>query len=866
MSGSAVKGRMQEIGAVRALALLTLAAVACGRPDLGLSLGEPEFAGSEVRVEILLGDGLDPQSVEVWLDGAPVGADVAAVPGGLVAQLATSAGPHRIAARAQARDGDGGAWDALAFVAPPPLPDVVSSDPLPGGSVEPDAWLRLHLLGSVAPESLASLDLACDGVALGFDAELLSDGGVAVNPDPALPADAACALVWRGEAGVESLAFVTAPLGTAVEALYDRRRDDVLTPFPDDFYQDDAADTPTGRRLALPVPAREGLVPALFDALIRDTRGLDGWSPLAPLVVETSAPLDPGSLPATPEASLDPLATVQLLDLDAGARRVPFRAQVRSDATDFGVSHTLLVFPARPLDARGRYALVLTRRVRSESGSPLAPSAFFTAALAEPAFADAPELARVRARLALALAVLEVEAEPRLPREDLALLLPITIRSTDALSRDALAMRAAVDAAPPPELLGFVVEPETTPGSPLAAVVRGTWAAPDWRPREPGLGPLERGNLVRDADGLPVVQGTRPVEFVLALPAAAADRPVPLVMHQHGNPGGLDEVVAAARDFLAEAGFATIGFTDVVNREVAPAGDEDGRPRTPEERIELQVSNIFLSLFVNRMLPEHWLETTGEQLAFLRFLDGLADLDVLPLGAPDGVPDVDLALPLAYHGISEGANHGQALLAYAPEIRAAALVVGGARLVEALVHQQADAFLTQLPSFVPGLVPSEIWVGVSLFQSLYDAQDRHNQLAHVYRDRLEIHGNERPASVLLIEGLGDTRVPNGATESAAWALGLPQLEPLRPVPFLDSALAPLRANLDAETTGGLVQYAPVGVPGVPSTPGCARLPAASASEGHFCAQSAPESQRLRADFFRSALDGAAPEIGNPSSQ
>jgi hypothetical protein len=230
------------------------------------------------------------------------------------------------------------------------------------------------------------------------------------------------------------------------------------------------------------------------------------------------------------------------------------------------------------------------------------------------------------------------------------------------------------------------------------------------------------------------------------------------------------------------------------------------------------------------------------------------------------VPDVDLTLPLAYHGISEGANHGQALLAYAPEIRSAALVVGGARLVEALVHQQADAFLTQLPSFVPGLLPSEIWVGVSLFQSLYDAQDRHNQLAHIYRDRLEIQGNERPASILLIEGLGDTRVPNGATESAAWALGLPQLEPLRPVPFLASAPGPLRGNLDAETTGGLVQYAPVGVPGVPPTPGCAMLPPASASEGHFCAQSAPESQRLRADFFRSALDGAAPEIGNPSSQ
>ena len=60
---------MQNIGAVRVLALLALAAVACSRPDLGLSLGDPEFSGSEVRLAILLGDGLDPQSLEVWLDG-----------------------------------------------------------------------------------------------------------------------------------------------------------------------------------------------------------------------------------------------------------------------------------------------------------------------------------------------------------------------------------------------------------------------------------------------------------------------------------------------------------------------------------------------------------------------------------------------------------------------------------------------------------------------------------------------------------------------------------------------------------------------------------------------------------------------------
>src|SRR6185295_15529772 len=232
-------------------------------------------------------------------------------------------------------------------------------------------------------------------------------------------------------------------------------------------------------------------------------------------------------------------------------------------------------------------------------------------------------------------------------------------------------------------------------------------------------------------------------------------------------------------------------------------------------------------------------------------IPALANLDVLPLGAPDGVPDLDVAAPLTYHGISEGANNGQGLLAYTPEIRAAALVVGGSRLTETLIHQQADQLLLQLPLVFPNLTPVDIWVGFSLFQADFDVQDNQNHVPFVYRDKLPLAGGDHRASVLLLEGLDDSLVPNHATNSMAWSFGpVPHVEPVqRDTVVLSTVTAPLTANIDAETTAGFYQYVPAGH-GLPATPSCAQV---NQTEGHFCPQVATESILQRTTFLQTAL-------------
>lgn len=839
----------------RAAAACLLLAAACGA-GTELEIAEPRFVGGRTELAIRVGDEL--AGLAVWLDGRPAGDEFAATDGGMVASLDLAPGPHRVDAWARTASGT---WlDAgRDWATPPAAPALLASDPADAATdVARGAWLRLVF--AEAPRGrVETLGLRCDGSPVAFAARDLGEGVLAIDPAPELPAGAACALEWLGSEGPAGLAFATAPAGAVARVVHDRTRTDFLAPFPDDYYLVDDPGTRTGRRVRVPLPTgRSDEIEGLFEALTRDANRLDGWSPIAPLVVETSDAVDPASLPATPAESLDPLASIQLLRLDGEARgaRVPFRVEARDDVVLSGGakrSRTLLLFPSLPLRSEGRYALVVTRRAYVEPGRPLDPSPFFQQVLAPPLFGEAPEVTLARAVVEPAVAFLESEASPRIAREDLALVLAISARSTDDIPGDVLAMRGRIHVDPPPALLGFSAQADTPAGSEVAAVVRGTWDAPDWRALDTATG--KRSNVARGADGLPVQQRTRPVEFVLALPHAAESGPVPVIFHQHGNPGSQEEVIGNARSFLAGAGFAVIGFTDILNREVSPPGPSD------EQRLEAQVFDVFLSLLRNGTLPDHWLETTAEQLAFLRFLRGLETLDVLPLAAPDGVPDLNLEASVSYHGISEGGNNGQALLPYAPDLAGAALVVGGARLAEALLHQQDQVFLDLVPALFPGLTPSDIWTGLSLFQTIYDRQDPHNQLEFAFRRPVRVDGTERKPSVLVIEGLDDSMVPNHATDSTAGVLGVPHLEPvLRPVPFLETAERGVSGNLPGGGTGAYVQYAPVGLPDVPPTPGCTELLATRAGEGHFCAQSAKESRLQRIIFFQTALGEGPPEI------
>jgi len=742
-------------------------------------------------------------------------------------------------------------------------------------------WPVLGFSPHMPPERVSGVRLACLDETLPVRPFPIGEGRIALRPETRLPAAAACTIRWRVDGRRGSLAFVTRdargpePAPSRLQVLYRRHSPEGLAPVPDDFWTVADPETRTGRRLALPF-AGGGDLGRMIDGLRSELEGLDGWSPIAPIVLPLSGAVAEDSVPWTVDDSLDPTATIALVDVDPGSpergRRWPFELVLRHDRSPVGLeSHSLWLLPALPLRPGGRYAVLIRDGVTGPDGRAMVAPLLLRGALRAgdrrlggltDAVRDVVSPAVSAAREALAIPWSE---------DELVFAMVFTVRSLDGLSRDPLAMRADVAAMTGPRLRLDSVEPARDPDRPLAAIVRGAFRAPRWRP----VGEVA---FSRDEQGRPQPIGTQEIAFSLALPRHARRHPAPLLMYQHGNPGRAeDEIGAPIQDAFLSAGFAVAGFTDVWNRDPVLLGME------PRAAILAQMLSLTASIRLDGRVPDDWIAILGEQLAFIAALRELGDLDVLPVAAPDGRPDLDLRAPLVYEGISQGAIHGQALLAYAPEIRAASLVAGGARLTELLLHQAADSLVETLPIIFGDLRPVDLWAIVSLFQVAFDRQDAHLHALRVRSpDSHPPDAKSSPSSatattkaaattgpsVLLIAGRGDRFVPNRASRSLAWVLGpLPWLNgpPTRGI-GLPPASAPLRGNLADGATGAYVELVPA-AGGEAPTPGCVGDPTALLDdlmrEGHFCAQLAPESIEQRVAFLRSAVRQAPPVVIDP---
>jgi hypothetical protein len=630
----------------------------------------------------------------------------------------------------------------LLFELDPPNRGLVSSEPANGASDVPvTAWLRLAFGSPVDDALLASLLLRCGGVSLPFSAGAVAPGVLAVNPDGDLPPQSACVLDFASPAGSRALLFETAALDADLPSVvYDRTNLGLTAPHPDDVWTEPDAETATGLHLAIPALDREPDVVDVFEALRAAAPSFDGFSPLGGITIQLGAAPDPASVPASDAGSLDPLASIGLYDVspespDFGTR-VPFSATVGADSVlGRPPDHGIVLFPGIPLRSGGRYGLVVTRRLLASPSRPFAASAFSEAALGPPETGEPGAVTRARELSGEVLTALAATQAVPFAADDVALVLRVTVRTTDDIDDDVLSMKQQVLARPPPafEILSVRAGTDTA-----AAVVTGEWDAPEWR----------RGKfLARTAAGLPRIVTTRRIPFTLALPREARSGPVPLVLYQHGSPGSAENEVP--RNHLTKAGFAVAGFTDPLNRE------NDSNP-------DQFVLAIFGNLLFGQRAAEYEAQTYGEQLAFLRMLPGLGSIDVLLLGAPDGIPDIDGGAPLGYLGISQGAVHGEAFLAYAPEITAATLVVGGNRITENYYHQARESpigatpLLQALVGLIQNATPTDVWVGAALGRAAARARAAAREPRPAHHQRLRaVRARGQPAGPAGLAGLRD---------------------------------------------------------------------------------------------------------------
>jgi len=856
--------RLLAVAAPLMLALLGVGS--CERRVIEIGL---PAAGGDLPVSIALPSSTDPASATVSLDGVDVTAAFAPGGAGLEGSLPLpEPGAHRIVLSRPFQVAPGIAISLTSgrgFDVPESAPALLAVEPAAGATVPRSAWLRFRL---ATPPSVAALDgfgfaLECDGDQVPRSAHALGDGTLILNPTPELPAGSSCRAVWRDDGGdVAETTFSVAAdaAGPPAIALYDRTDPLALAPFPDDYYTVADASMPSGVAIDLPVPPfTEPFQAQAFESLAAQTVGVDGWSRMTHVVLAFSHPLDPAAVPADAVASIDPFAPIALIDVDPASPdfgdRIPYRMLVRSDeAPDGSFDHVAMLFPGIDLRERGRYAIVVTRRAfaSGEAGRPFGPSVFFASVLGSPDGGEALEVTQARDTIAPALATVAALPDVPIPDEDVAIAVQLSIRTQPGV-QDIVYFKERTLSLPPPELVlpalddpcpnanNFCIKLVST----RALEIRGRVRLPEYR--DPGTLLFER-----DENGVPVQTRINEVPFMMTLPVEALDGPVPIVMYQHGNPGG---PIEATRDggtgYLDDAGWAVAGIQDTLNRQIG-------------QDVALQVSVILFFAVQTQALPDYWNQTGADMIGFLRAIEGMGSLDLLhkdglgnPAIGPDGILEIDTSRIL-YHGISEGGNNAQRFLPFAPEIIAATPTVGGARLGETLIHQSSDSILAQIGGFMPELRPVDLWIGLSLFQLGFDPQDGHTFLKHLYREPLlPFTGSSdvTPPSALFTEGVGDSLVPNNASRSMAVELGIPHVRPIaRAVPGLEEIDAPVAQNLGAGLTSGYFQYDPA------TTPYCITTPQ---PEGHYCPQRAPEAQAQRRHFLESALDTGAAEIIAP---
>jgi hypothetical protein len=608
-------------------------------------------------------------------------------------------------------------------------------------------------------------------------------------------------------------------------------------PFPSDLRRE--ADG-TARFTGWPNPFAN----ALITQYVETTKGLfDGFSPVTPVYLRFTHPIDVGSLPADPPASLARDAAVQLLDVDPAS---PERGQRRlvqlhfQETAPAGASYwqpnTLAVMPilGRPLRTRTRYAAVVTRKIRGKGGGTASPSTDLEEVVGTKA-ASRPPTEAIRTLFAPAVAELEAAGIPKSE------IVHLSVFTTNDPTAEVFAAEGALKAVRAPTASGWVARPTT----PEYDVYEGTYGpSPNYQVGSAPYTTLGQGGFLLEG-GVPKVQNDFDARFALAVPnAGRCPLPAggyPVVLYAHGTGGDfhsfLDDDTAQA---LAERCLASVGVDQIFHgtRPGAPAANDAaraailffnfdnptaGRTNNRQSAIDvLQEARLFRE---SRIRVPANVSRTGAEIAF----------------------DADRIL---FFGHSQGGLNGPLFLAASDAARGGVLSGAGSVLTIALLEKTAPVDVAAFVKVLLGLASEEGESELNLFhpalalaQTLVDATDPIHYGAFITSSP---RAGLAPKSIFQTEGIaadgkGDTFSPPHGIEALAVAMNLPRLAPgVRPIaeagwanlPDLTVPAGGLGGNLGGgKATGALAQFAPP--PGV---------------DGHFVVFRLPEARNRAADF------------------
>ena len=546
--------------------------------------------------------------------------------------------------------------------------------------------------------------------------------------------------------------------------------DECLLPLPSAFYQAPDPISPTGVRVAIP---QEGLPvePGAPTVNLAPINTADGCSPAGPLLVHFGVDIDPVQLTRQGEL-LESLAAdnpIALFDLETGDR-VMFMSEMDMNRVDgYDGRYALIIRPMEPMEMGHRHVAVLTRDLRDDAGAELTTPAAF-AALRDEVPTTHPEIEALREDYEDIFAFLAVAGYPR---DDLLLVWDFMVASEDYLTGSVRAMREEAW----PEIagtgLGYTIDSVVDDPDPNAArLVKGTFVVPTF---------LDEDSVFEyDADHHPVRQPDQSFPFALLIPKRSQvdDEPLPLVVFGHG-------LFGTGQGSLSGGGMSTM----------AQLCEEGGVVMVATDWIGLSGGD--LNLILTEVIPDLnriALVTDRLQQSIINTLT----LTELAAGALSSDPQIMVgAGPLIdegriyYVGGSLGGIQGSSFVAMSPRVTRAVLDVPGSGWLNMLTRSTHWSALAPVVNFhYPDPLLKQI--GIALIQALFDLSDPVNLTVHLYKSPLDDAPAER--ALLLHEAIGDSQVPNLASEMLARAIGASIMEPsVYHVPGLPKAVSPTTA-------------------------------------------------------------------------
>lgn len=590
-------------------------------------------------------------------------------------------------------------------------------------------------------------------------------------------------------------------------------------------------------------------VAGLPDAIQSGLSALDGFGRSTGALFFTGADdgafldIDGASLPHDLAAAEATSASVLLVDVDPASEdrgaRYPAIAKVLPTLGAISV----IPVPGVVLPPGVRHAAVLTSRVKTSSGAPLAASPDLAAIAKRPAAERKSEAEKLYGG-----AIDELMSSGAIG--DVAEIASLAVFTTSRGVEELPALRARLRALPEPAL---VLDPAAA--APYSVAIFGVATSPsldDWlgTPEKdekgvewpggdnpggiahdaigviasgafvaPRLLDATTGHFEKDAQGEVVIanaSATIPVTLVIPK-APPPPGGYPVVINGHGLSNNRGSMLSVANE-LARKGFAIIGIDDVLHGARAGIKDEKNNYKGPylgpdgiPDELPLAVS--FFAGFADFVaVRDNFRQTVLDQTSLVRLIQS-AKLDLSPLAAATGgvTPVLDGAR-IYWSGGSLGGIMGAMTVAVEPSIRAAALQVPGASFVQLITTSSAKVspLVSTIAKGTFGIQGDEALDEhhpvALLLGAITEAGDPIAYAPHVLKSPLV--AERTPPDLLITYAIGDEVLPNISTRALIRALGLDLASPrLVPVDGVAEIASPVSGNRGARTAAA-VQYSP----------------------------------------------------------